>query len=311
MAVRLTEVEAYEGAADPASHSYRGRTARNGVMFGGPGYAYVYFTYGMHWCVNIVCLPPGTASAVLIRAGQVVSGVPLATARRSAGRARPSVLAERELARGPARLCQALGIDRAQNGLDVCSAASALRIRAARARRQPGRDQPGPAGGHQQSGRLAVAVLGDRRPDRVGVPAGRAAGPAGRPGGPRSRAARAAESGFTFGRRRWHDEPVTDIIDELTWRGLIALSTDPDELRKALDCWPGHGIRRLRPHRPRTAHRQPGPAAHAAPPAAGRAPADRAGRRRDRADRGSQRQVGRAGAEFPGRGGPVGGPDPR
>ncbi len=141
VAVRLTEVEAYEGAADPASHSYRGRTARNGVMFGGPGHAYVYFTYGMHWCVNIVCLPPGTASAVLIRAGQVVSGVPLATSRRSAGRARPSVVAERELARGPARLCQALGIGRAQNGLDVCSAESALRIRAAAA--SSGGSQPG------------------------------------------------------------------------------------------------------------------------------------------------------------------------
>jgi DNA-3-methyladenine glycosylase len=144
VAVRLTEVEAYEGAADPASHSYRGRTARNGVMFGGPGYAYVYFTYGMHWCVNIVCLPPGTASAVLIRAGQVVSGVPLATARRSAGRARPSPVAERELARGPARLCQALGIDRAQNGLDVCSAESALRIRAAAPGGRPAGISQGP-----------------------------------------------------------------------------------------------------------------------------------------------------------------------
>ncbi len=130
VAVRLTEVEAYEGAADPASHAYRGRTQRNAVMFGEPGHAYVYFTYGMHFCVNLVCLPPGTASAVLIRAGQVIEGVPLALARRSAGRSRPSVLAERELARGPARLCQALGIDRAQDGVDVCSAGSALRIRA-------------------------------------------------------------------------------------------------------------------------------------------------------------------------------------
>ncbi len=144
VAVRLTEVEAYEGAADPASHSYRGRTARNGVMFGGPGHAYVYFTYGMHWCVNIVCLPPGTASAVLIRAGQVVSGVPLATARRSAGRARPSSVAERELARGPARLCQALGIDRAQNGLDVCAAGSPLRIRAAAPGGSPAAISQGP-----------------------------------------------------------------------------------------------------------------------------------------------------------------------
>ena len=130
VAVRLTEVEAYEGAADPASHSYRGRTARNAVMFGPPGYSYVYFTYGMHWCVNLVCLPPGTASAVLIRAGQVIEGVPLAAARRSAGRARPASVAERELARGPARLCQALGIDQTQNGLDVVDPSSPLRIRA-------------------------------------------------------------------------------------------------------------------------------------------------------------------------------------
>jgi DNA-3-methyladenine glycosylase len=130
VAVRITEVEAYEGAHDPASHSYRGRTARNAVMFGPPGHAYVYFTYGMHWCVNLVCLTPGTASAVLIRAGQVISGVPLATERRSAGRARPSSIAERELARGPARLCQALGIDRAQNGLDAVDPSSTLRIRA-------------------------------------------------------------------------------------------------------------------------------------------------------------------------------------
>ena len=128
VAVRLTEVEAYEGAEDPASHSYRGRTARNAVMFGPPGHAYVYFTYGMHWCVNVVCLRPGTASAVLIRAGQVIEGLPLATARRAAGRARVSSIAGRELARGPARLCQALGIDRTQSGLDVVDPSSPLRI---------------------------------------------------------------------------------------------------------------------------------------------------------------------------------------
>jgi DNA-3-methyladenine glycosylase len=153
VAVRLTEVEAYEGAADPASHSYRGRTARNAVMFGPPGYSYVYFTYGMHWCVNLVCLPPGTASAVLIRAGQVIEGVPLATERRSAGRARPSAVAERELARGPARLCQALGIDRAQNGLDACSAGSALRIRAAAADSGPHEISQGP--------RVGISVAAD------------------------------------------------------------------------------------------------------------------------------------------------------
>ena len=153
VAVRLTEVEAYEGADDPASHSYRGRTARNAVMFGEPGHAYVYFTYGMHWCVNVVCLPPGTASAVLIRAGQVIDGLPLAGARRSAGRARPSAVAARELARGPARLCQALGIDRAQNGLDLCDPASPLRIRAAA-------DPGGPAG-ISQGPRVGISRAAD------------------------------------------------------------------------------------------------------------------------------------------------------
>jgi DNA-3-methyladenine glycosylase len=124
VAVMLTEVEAYEGLADPASHAYHGRTRRNAVMFGAPGHAYVYFTYGMHFCVNLVCRPEGTASAVLLRAGRVIDGIPLATARRSfVGRA------ERDLARGPARLCQALGIDRSLDGADVCVPGLPLRVR--------------------------------------------------------------------------------------------------------------------------------------------------------------------------------------
>jgi DNA-3-methyladenine glycosylase len=149
VAVVLTEVEAYEGATDPASHAYRGRTARNAVMFGPPGHAYVYFTYGMHFCVNLVCLRQGTASAVLLRAGRVVAGLPLAAHRRSAAARRPTPgggtpgggaagapsrgLRERDLASGPARLCQALGIDRALDGADVCDPGSPLRIRLAAA----------------------------------------------------------------------------------------------------------------------------------------------------------------------------------
>jgi DNA-3-methyladenine glycosylase len=128
VAVELTEVEAYAGRSDPASHAYRGKTARNAVMFGPPGHAYVYLTYGMHFCVNMVCLgEEGSASAVLLRAGAVIAGEELARARRSRGTAR---IATRDLARGPARLCQALGIDRSQDGADVVTDQSPLRIRA-------------------------------------------------------------------------------------------------------------------------------------------------------------------------------------
>ena len=132
VAVLLTEVEAYAGAADAASHAFRGRTARTAVMFGEPGHSYVYFTYGMHFCVNLVCLPAGTASAVLLRAGRVIEGAALAAGRRYAGRAdgpeTSGPARERDLARGPARLCQALGIDRSLNGADVCDPASPLRV---------------------------------------------------------------------------------------------------------------------------------------------------------------------------------------
>jgi len=131
VAVGLTEVEAYAGAADPASHAYRGKTGRNAAMFGPPGHAYVYFTYGMHFCVNLVCLgeqgPAGQegASAVLLRAGAIVAGEELARVRRSRG---GTVIGARDLARGPARLCQALAIDRALDGADACAPSSPLRI---------------------------------------------------------------------------------------------------------------------------------------------------------------------------------------
>lgn len=110
--LRLTEVEAYDGANDPGSHAFRGRTSRNATMFGPPGHLYVYFTYGMHYCCNVVCGPEGTASAVLLRAGEVVAGLEIARGRR------PGVT-DRQLARGPANLCRALGIDRGDDGLDL------------------------------------------------------------------------------------------------------------------------------------------------------------------------------------------------
>jgi DNA-3-methyladenine glycosylase len=148
VAVAVAEVEAYAGEADPASHAHRGLGSRNAVMFGPPGHAYVYFTYGMHFCVNLVCLPPGTASAVLLRGGAIIEGAALARQRRLAARrgirdqpdgrggrggADGRGLPDRDLARGPARLCQALGVDRSLDGVDVCDPGSPLRIRAAAA----------------------------------------------------------------------------------------------------------------------------------------------------------------------------------
>jgi DNA-3-methyladenine glycosylase len=112
--VRLTEVEAYAGADDPGSHAHRGPTRRNSVMFGPPGRLYVYFTYGMHHCANVACGPDGEATAVLLRAGEVVAGIEAARSRRGSS-------SDRDLARGPARLCSALGIDLGDDGLDLAS----------------------------------------------------------------------------------------------------------------------------------------------------------------------------------------------
>jgi DNA-3-methyladenine glycosylase len=128
VAVRLTEVEAYQGDLDPASHAYRGVTPRNTVMFGEPGHVYVYFTYGMHFCMNLVCDAVGTAAAVLLRAGEIVEGVELASQRRGSP--------PRDLARGPARLAVALGVGRSEYGLDACDPASPLRARPASGRRR-------------------------------------------------------------------------------------------------------------------------------------------------------------------------------
>ncbi|MFF1444282.1 DNA-3-methyladenine glycosylase [Streptomyces sp. NPDC058295] len=114
--LRLTEVEAYDGPNDPGSHAYRGPTARNSVMFGPPGHVYVYFTYGMWHCMNLVCGPDGMAGAVLLRAGEIVEGAESARKRRLSARS------DKELAKGPARLATALDVDRALDGTDACAA---------------------------------------------------------------------------------------------------------------------------------------------------------------------------------------------
>ena len=120
--VRLTEVEAYGGTGeDPGSHAHRGRTPRNAVMFGPPGRAYVYFTYGMHWCLNVVTGEEGRASAVLLRAGEVVGGLEVARDRRPGVR-------DRDLCRGPARLCRTLGVTGAYDGVDLLDPSSPLRL---------------------------------------------------------------------------------------------------------------------------------------------------------------------------------------
>lgn len=113
VSIRITEVEAYLGAQDPGSHAFRGKTKRNAVMFGEPGHLYTYFTYGMHTCANVVCSPEGTASGLLLRAGEVVEGVELARSRRL------TTTMDADLARGPARLTVAMGITLADGGNDL------------------------------------------------------------------------------------------------------------------------------------------------------------------------------------------------
>jgi DNA-3-methyladenine glycosylase len=109
---RIVEVEAYR-EDDEASHSYRGRTTRNGTMFGPPGLLYVYFSYGMHWCANVVCGEPGQGAAVLLRALEPIAGLDRMRARRPAARS------DRDLCSGPGKLTSALAIDRAHDGWDL------------------------------------------------------------------------------------------------------------------------------------------------------------------------------------------------
>jgi DNA-3-methyladenine glycosylase len=112
VAVRLVETEAYRGEQDPGSHGFKGLTARTRTMFGPPGRLYVYFTYGMHWCVNIVCDREGVCEAVLLRAGEPVAGIDAMRDRR--GR-----VTDRLLAAGPARLAEAMGIGGAHDGASL------------------------------------------------------------------------------------------------------------------------------------------------------------------------------------------------
>ena len=121
--LRLTEVEAYSGdGSDPAAHSHRGPTPRAAIMFGPPGRLYVYFSYGAHWCANVVVGAEGDGEAVLLRAGEVVVGEELARSRRPAARS------PRDLAGGPARLTQALAIGRDDLGTDLLSPEAAVRL---------------------------------------------------------------------------------------------------------------------------------------------------------------------------------------
>ncbi|MDK1360426.1 DNA-3-methyladenine glycosylase [Arthrobacter sp. zg-Y1219] len=122
VSVRVTEVEAYMGDADPGSHAFRGRTARNNTMFGPAGHLYVYFTYGMHYCANVVCGDEGQATGLLLRAGEITDGIE--TARERRGNPRTDL----DLARGPARLAQALGINRNLDGADVFAAPLRLEL---------------------------------------------------------------------------------------------------------------------------------------------------------------------------------------
>jgi DNA-3-methyladenine glycosylase len=131
---RIIEVEAYRGAQDPASHAFRGRTPRNGAMFEAGGHLYVYFSYGMHWCANVVCGHEGEAQAVLLRALDPVRGVEAMRAARWTTQARQS---DRDLCSGPGRLCRAMGIDKALNGIDLAAASSPLWIE------DDGTDPPG------------------------------------------------------------------------------------------------------------------------------------------------------------------------
>ena len=164
---RIVEVEAYGGPpgqgfddplmVDPAAHSYIGRTARNATMFGPPGHLYVYFSYGVHWCANVVTSHEGVASAVLLRALEPVGGIDLMRAARWRDQKNQ---VDRDLCRGPGRLAQAMGIDRSADGTDLCSPGSPFQL-ASDGTPPPAEPQTGP--------RIGISVAADV-PWRFSVP---------------------------------------------------------------------------------------------------------------------------------------------
>lgn len=157
LAVRIVEVEAYRGSLDPGSHAFRGRTPRNASMFGPSGRLYVYFTYGMHWCANVVALgAPGDASAVLLRAGEPVEGVEVMRSRRLAARR------DRDLCSGPARLAQALGLTGERNGASLVRGSLGIYDDDVAPPRRPGRStRVGLAPGRGDSSRWRWFVAGN------------------------------------------------------------------------------------------------------------------------------------------------------
>lgn len=171
VAVRLTEVEAYDGADDPGSHAYRGRTRRNEVMFGEAGHLYTYFSYGMHVCANVVCGSAGVAGGILLRAGEVVEGIAEARARRVTSRTHA------DLARGPARLALALGITLDDGGCDLATGPVTLALGEPIAgwRSGPRTGVSGAGGGHEFPWRFWIAGDPTVSPYRAHAPRRRAA----------------------------------------------------------------------------------------------------------------------------------------
>ena len=235
--LRITEVEAYRGEEDPASHAYRGPAARNAAMFGEPGRLYVYRHLGLHTCVNVVCGPEGSAAAVLLRAGEVVDGVDLARARRTRAGV---VSSDLEIARGPARLAVALGVDLTANGADATAPPTSTGgVVVHQSRLAAAGSVVGKAAGRVAMGpRVGVSGAGSdgaRYPWRFWLEGDPTVSAFRRAYRRPARSGRLAPTSSGSARRCGEEEThVSDVLDELQWRGLVAQSTDAEALRAAL-----------------------------------------------------------------------------